>query len=293
MKYGKCNFQRIDGTRCNNVATVIVPLANRGNRNACFCTECANRMLGYSDENSTRKGKVKANGFTFSMELETAGRTNGNTYGASLKGRMELAEKGFVPTSDCTVDIEFKSPIWEGLNAPIKFMPSIESLMESGDLSINESCGTHFHVGHRQYINSETIGYIRRFIHSIFVPLSDCMVAHPTETANLFGRGFEHWAQPITEGTYHSEHCNFANLQHPYTIEWRICKYQNAKQYQNAMRCCKDLTNCIIENFIKHFNDTDYDTTRYSTVAKYRKHKAEITAQKMVRIYKKYAGIEN
>ena len=293
MKYGKCNFQRIDGTRCNNVATVIVPLANRGNRNACFCQECADRMLSYFAENSTRKGKEKVNGFTYSMELETCGETNNNTRGASLKGRMELAEKGFVPTSDSTVDIEFKSPIWEGLNAPIKFMPSIEALMNSGDISIDENCGTHFHVGHREYINGETINYIRRFVHSIFIPLSNEMKAHPAETERLFGRPFAYWATPIDENTNAENHTNFANLQHDYTIEWRICKFRDAKQMSNAIRCCKDMTNAIIENFVKHFNDSDYDTNRYTSAKAYRKHKAEVTATKLVRIYKKYTGIEN
>ena len=292
MRNARCNGQLSDGTRCGNVGTVKIALKNRGGRNAYFCAHCAQRLGSYFEENNTRYGKVKMNAFTFSLELETHGYANGYD-GASLTGRMELAEKGFVPTSDSTVDIEFKSPIWEGLNAPSKFMVSLEALMAEGEVSIDSKCGSHFHVGHREYINAETIDYMRRFCHSLFVPLSDELLAHPAETKRMFGRSFPtRWAQPITADTYATKHENFINLQHDWTVEFRLCKFVNAEQYQNLMRFCKDVTNTLIKGFIMKFNEEPRDTRRYANKTEYRKHNAEKTAQKLVKLYRKYAGLE-
>jgi hypothetical protein len=71
------------------------------------------------------------------------------------------------------------------------------------------------------------------------------------------------------------------------------------------VKFAKDCTSAIIENFIKHFNDTDIDVSRYyqknedgtpklvngsKIVSKtaYRKHKADMTANKLVGLYEKY-----
>jgi hypothetical protein len=50
------------------------------------------------------------------------------------------------------------------------------------------------------------------------------------------------------------------------------------------------LFNAIAENFVKHFNDSDFDTRRYPTIKAYRKHKAEVTANKLVKLYEKYTA---
>lgn len=271
---------------CNNctaIGTVKVPIAKRGDRFGFMCDFHARNLEGYSDENDFRKGNRKQNGFTFSAELETSHST--------AKARGELLDFGFLPTHDCTVNVEYKSPIYEGLNAISKQAVSIEKLMDCGELAIGTECGTHFHVGHAEFINPETMQYIRRFYHSIFVPLSDCMVSHPNETNAFWGRSFTYYASPIDRNTDANGHCNFVNLQHDYTVEFRLAKFHNATQYMQIVKFCRDVVNAVIENFIKHFNDTDFDHSRYADQTAYRKHKAQVTANKIVKLYCKYANI--
>lgn len=275
--YGKCQC-----AGCNNLGTVKVELARRGNRNAYMCEYHARREESYSTENNNRKGTVKKNGFTFSQELETSRSTE--------KARVELLASGYLPTSDCTVDVEYKSSITHGLNSLSKHCVTIEKLMQAGELEIDSTCGTHLHVGHSEYINSVTMDYVRRFYHSLFIPLCEAMQAEPEKTETLFGRGLTGWAQPINEYTPAQEHKNFINTQHTYTLEFRACKFKNANQYMHVTMFCKDITATVINNFIKHFNDTDIDSTRYANMRQYRKHKADVTAKKLVKLFEKYTA---
>lgn len=272
---------------CNGIGTVKVPIAKRGARYGYMCERHARELESYNHENDFRMGNSKQHGFTFSKECEVS-------Y-ATMKARGELLDFGFEATYDGTVAAEFKSPIYEGLNALSKQCESIEGLMASGDIRIGAECGTHFHCGHREYINGTTMKYLRRFNNSLFVPLSNAIMADTQKSARFFGRLPNTWAQPVTmndpsgnyEG-YRMKHEAMFNLQHDYTIEFRQAKFVNAHQYMQVAKFARDCTNAIIENFIKHFMDTEWDTRRYPTRTDYRKHKADVTAQKLVKLYEKY-----
>lgn len=274
---------------CGAVGTVRVPIAKRGNRNGYLCERHARELEGYAVENGCRCGCRKVAPFTFSGEFEASM--------ASLKARGELVDFGFKATYDCTVSAEFKSPIYEGLNALSKQCVSIEKLIATGEMSIGSECGTHFHVGHADYINPTTMRYLRRFNGSLFVPLSEAIMANPAKAERFFGRASNHWAEPVTmhdpSGDYPGssmKHSAMFNLQHDYTIEFRQPKFVNAAQYMAVAKFARDCANAIIENFIKHFNDEDYDTRRYPKRKDYRKHKAQVAAQKMVKLYEKYTA---
>lgn len=272
---------------CSNVGTVRVPIAKRGGRYGYLCNHHATRLGSYTAENGNRCGCRKQNGFTFSMELEVSR--------ATIKARGELVDFGFDPTYDCTVSAEYKSPIFEGLNALSKQCVSIEKLIAEGEMSIGNECGTHFHVGHVDYINPTTMRYLRRFNGSLFVPLSQAIMADPEKSARFFGRRPNNWSEPVTmsdpSGDYDGsrmKHSAMFNLQHDYTVEFRQPKFVNAAQYMAVAKFARDCVNAIIENFIKHFNDTPTDSRRYPTKTAYRKHKAQVAAQKMVKLYEKY-----
>lgn len=250
-----------------------------------MCEFHAHHAEQYTYRNNYKIGKIKAHGFTFGIEFETSR--------SDEKARIELQAQGFIPTLDCTVNCEYKSGIIRGLNGLVKFVNQWDRLIDAGHLAIGNGCGTHTHVGHADYINTETNGYMRRFYHSLFVPLCDEMKANPDATEQLFGRNFTYYANTINEYTNAGAHENFINLQHMNTIEYRLCKYQNAAQYINLVHCLKDFTTAIINNFIKHFNDTNIDSSRYHNRTEYRKHKAQVTAKKLVKIYRKYAGLDN
>lgn len=274
---------------CTAEGLVAVPIAKRGGRNGFMCHFHAYRELGYHHESTAHYGKRKKHGFTFAPEMETA-ETN-------AKARAELLDFGFLPTSDATVDVEYKSPIFEGLNALSKQCVSFEKLMINGDMVIDSTCGTHFHVGHVEHINPDTMRYLRRFNGSLFAPLSEAIMADPEKSARFFGRLPNSWAEPVTHadpsGNYDGwrmKHSAMFNLQHDYTIEFRQAKFVNAKQYMEVAKFARDCTNAIIENFIKHFNDTEWDTNRYPKRTDYRKHKAQVAANKMVKLYEKYTA---
>lgn len=275
--------------QCNAIGTVKVPIAKRGDRFGYMCEFHARRLEGYSQENDYRHGVRKVNGFTFSNELETSRSTT--------KARGELIDFGFLPTSDVTVNAEYKSPIYEGLNALSKQCVSIEKLLTDGELSIGRECGTHFHVGHVDYINGTTMRYLRRFNGSLFVPLSNAIMRDQAKAERFFGRRSNSWAEPVTfedpSGNYDGsmmKHSAMFNLQHDYTIEFRQAKFVNAEQYMQVAKFAKDVTNAIINNFIKHFMDTEWDIRRYPTRTAYRKHKADVTAQKLVKLYYDYTA---
>lgn len=274
---------------CSNIGTVKVPIAKRGNRFGYLCNHHAVNLEGYTVENGNRCGCRKQNGFTFSKELEVSH--------ADTKARGELVDFGFKPTYDCTVSAEFKSPIYEGLNALSKQCVSIEKLIAEGNMRIGNECGTHFHVGHADYINGTTMRYLRRFNGSLFVPLSNAIMADPEKSARFFGRRPNNWSEPVTmqdpSGNYDGssmKHSAMFNLQHDYTIEFRQAKFVSAEQYMNMAKFARDCVNAIIENFIKHFNDAEWDARRYESRTAYRKHKAQVAAQKMVKLYEKYTA---
>lgn len=284
-----CRTARCMVEGCGRSAEVRIPIAKRGGRSGWLCRYHAERLEGYSVENGSRTGSRKVNEFTFSIELEVSR--------ANIKTKGELLDFGFIATSDCTVSAEFKSPIYEGLNALSKQCVSIETLIRNGDTRIGEECGTHLHVGHASHINPTTMRYLRRFNNSLFIPLSEAIMADPEKSARFFGRRPNRWAEPITihdiSGDLpgaHMKHSAMFNLQHDYTIEFRQAKFVNATQYMAVARFARDCANAIIENFIKHFNDTEWDTSRYPKRTDYRKHKAQVTAKKLVKLYEKYTA---
>ena len=268
---------------CNNVGTKRIQLKNRGNRNAYLCDTHATSYgdESYYSENSTRRGDA-GHGFTFSLELEM--------HRPTTTMRAELESVDFMPTHDGTTDTEFKSPIYQSLNPLPKKFDTIEKLLRAGHGAITSADGTHFHVGHKDHINAMTISYLQRFYHSLFIPLCEAMKSNSDATVKLFGRDFTYYASPIDGFTSPTAHENFINLQHDYTIEYRLCKFKTASQYMNCVKFCKDATNTIIENFIKHFNDTDFDARRYKNATEYRKHKAQVTAKKLVKLFEKYSA---
>lgn len=281
---------------CTNNGIVAVRINAFGNGNSStsngygfMCHRHAYEKLSYSTENGYRRGIRKVNEFTYSIELETGF--------SDLKARGELLNFGFLPTADITVDVEYKSPIYEGMNAINKQCESIERLIAEERLVIDSRCGTHLHVGHASQINERTMRYIRRFNNSLFVPLSDAIMADTEKSARFFGREPNRWAQPVTWSDpsgdvngYSMKHEAMFNLQHDYTIEFRQAKFVNAKQYMAVAHFGRDVVDCIVKNFVEHFNENPKDTRRYPTKTAYRKHKAEVTAKKLVKLYEKYTA---
>ena len=269
------------GAEVNNFFDKKIEIARRGNRNAWLCEHCAAKKLSYYFESDKHTGKANKDGHTCGVELETS-------Y-TSTKARAEIMMNGYIPTSDCTVDTEYKSPIMEGLNGFSKHCETFERLILAGEMRIGEECGTHFHYGNRNYLNPNTMDYVRRFYHSLFLPLSNEMKMHHEANIQLWGRDFGGWSQAISADSHPMEHTNFINVQHDWTLEFRICKFTSAAQMMNAARLTKRIGN-IVMNFIEGFNDEPKDKTRYSNKTEYRKHKAAVCGEKIRKAYLKAIG---
>ncbi len=273
----KCNCKN-----CNNIGTHPIPLFKRGGRQAFLCDYHYSHNEGYYTKNNSKQGTTKAHGFTYGVEFETSKSTP--------KARIEFTDIGYLPTHDATVNCEYKSPIMNGLNQLAKHTVTFERLINENDLEVNNECGTHLHIG-GSALNLENMQYIKRFYHSLFVPLSDKLANNPEATKALFGRSLNYWASPIHQGCSVEAHTNFINMQHDHTIEFRACKFVNAKQYMNAVHFCDEVVKTVLNNFVEHFNDEPKDKRRYATQTAYRKHKAQMTAKKLVKLFEKYSNI--
>lgn len=264
-------------------------MPNRGGRVAYMCAECARRNRYYHTSNAVLQGKEKKNAVCVGWELETS---FSDDYARNI-----LFEYGMIPTNDSSLHgirtCEYVSGIQQGLNIGSKMCVTIETLMQDGHLQINDSCGTHFHVsidsmkdenGQQVYM-----GYIQRFYHSLFVPLANAMRENPDKTRKLFGRYFTGYASDINENASPTNRYNFINVTNNSNIEFRLNKFVSAKQAQAVTKMEVEMVKCIVTNFCEHFMDTEWDTRRYEKRTAYRKHKAQVTANKLVKLFHKFA----
>lgn len=296
----------------------------RGNRGRLMCHECATRNLNYHAQNDLVVGTCKVHEVLEGIEWECS-------YTDDF-ARSAIFEYDFIPTHDGSLrsdgegmrygywdenTCEYVSPIMNGLNKASKFALTCEYLIDNGHMMLNDSCGTHFHVsvnsmkdangsnvGHNSYMDM-----VRRFYHSLFIPLTMEMKADRETTKRVFGRYFQSdYCKEINLSSRpESDRYLWVNVKANNNIEFRLNKFTGAKQYQNLMKMEVEMVKCIVKNFCEHFMDEDIDTKRYfrqnpdgtpmlvngeriPSKTAYRRHKAEVTAQKLVRIYKKYAN---
>ena len=287
LKTAKC-------TCCNTVQfvdqMVKTQMPNRGNAAAYMCRHCATQNQWYHSTNNKNRGTTKANAVKVGTELEVSYN--------DMYARNILFEFGLIPTNDCSLEgantCEFVTGIQNGLNIASKMCVTIENLINENHLEINNSCGTHFHVSinDMKNANGEQIymNYIKRFYHSLFIPLCEKMKANPETTKALFGRYFQDdYCKTVSQFSSVEDRYLFINVKANSNIEFRLNKFKTAKQYQNLMKMEIEMVQAIITNFCEHFNDDKIDARRYANMTEYRKHKANVTAKKLVKIFEKYA----
>lgn len=223
-----------------------VPQRDRGGRVAYMCPTCAVRMQVYSYENPATRGKTGCGGgVTYSVEFETNAPT------PAMQAYMLKNE--WACTSDCTVDAEYKSPIFQSLNPLKKLLPTLEQMQAAGDFSVGSNCGTHFNVGIIGGIGYGRMEVVRRAYKLLFKKLSVYLAEHPEECAAVFGRPLNEWAAPIHGDNWCDAmtHTNFINLQHDTHIEFRVAKFCTAAQYMAMAKMCKAMVASVLK-----FTDT-------------------------------------
>ena len=237
-----------------------------------ICFYCKDKEYGYSLENPEVTHKQAKHGLTYSIELETSDRNMESNW---------LYQYNFLPTSDGSITgPEWKSPIWRNLSGIKQLLRTIEKKCIT-----DNNCGTHLNIG---TYNQEKINMIKKYYHALFVPLSDYLLNHETDMKRIFGRCFVYYACPINSDSYPLEHRNFINIEHDTHLEFRLCKLITADQYMTCIKMCSEFIKTINNNFIAHYNDHEIDNS--IEINSYRLHKANITAKKLIRIFKKYAA---
>ena len=277
-------------------------MPNRGNRVAYMCADCARRNRFYHTSNNEIQGTAKKNAVGVGNEIECANHDD--------FARNVLFEFGCIPTNDSSLrgnrTCEFVTGIQQGLNISSKMWATLEKLMQDGHIQFNDSCGTHFHVSVNEMKNANGektyMDFIRRYYHSLFIPLATEMRNNPEKTKKLFGRYFNsHYAKDIDIYSRPKlDRYLFINATHDNRIEFRLNKFVSAKQAQAVTKMEVEMVKCIITNFCEHFTDgySEIDARRYFRIVNgqkvaskdaYRKHKAEVTANKLVKLFHKFA----
>jgi hypothetical protein len=236
-----------------------------------ICRTCVDRRgtnwETYHEENNVRARKQAGHGLTWSIELE-AGQRNPQDH--------VLYDYKFIPTHDGTVAVEWKSPIWTNLSGQKQMFKTLCEF-----IVIDRRCGTHCNVG----IAGLNVDWLRRYYHSLFIPLCEYLQAHTADTEKVFGRGFNTWAEPINQYSNAMTHENFINLQHDTHVEFRMAKLVTPHQYTNLMKMTGEMVKCLQTNFVEYAKD--YSTNSAEDKAK-RAQKAKVTAQKLVKIFQKF-----
>ena len=207
-----------------------------------ICRECAESLQSYSFENfNFQNGTQTADNITIGHELEVMGD--------SLDAKIYFIKYGYIPTSDCTVTYELKSPIFNNLSALSKMCGMIEQLdkNENIDFSVNNThCGLHTHYG---YKNLEIQNTIYRNYTELFKPLNDYICSLSTiQRRKIFGSDFRGYAQEI-DFYRPMRHENWINIQHSKTIEIRLFRFKSAEQYIKGVKVFRAMFDILFSNF--------------------------------------------
>lgn len=193
-----------------------------------LCLQCkVAKFNGRVSYNETYKGKQDALPM-FSFELETAGY--------DLEKCLVVLAHGFIATHDGTVDVEYKSPRYLSLASCLPALKAIDTFADSG---INDACGTHLHVDCRVKSSIDA---------EVFRPLVRYMRQHQDSTYNFWGRYFgSYCTSDIDTG---SRYQAFSLNSHYDTIEYRLPRFLNAKQYLGVIRFCRQITKLLTDTYI-------------------------------------------
>ena len=225
LKYEKCikckkEFISISGFKVNEKDFI--------------CRDCSNTQ-GYTMRNTESIGKTTQ--MSFSFEFETNKRVN---------ELYELAKYGFIGCYDCSIQgNEWKSPIFNNK----KSFHAICRKLDKFKNYVGKTCGTHLHVGtpYKYKINN--------YAREIFSPILEEMRSNESVTKKFWGRYFNHYCQGYqNSGTRYN--C-FNTLSSVETLEFRLLKFKNSKQYIRAADFCIDTTRFINYHMRKENFDND------------------------------------
>ena len=239
-----------------------------------FCPRHAFSLEDYHDSITYRadsigtEKKLPLTRQTIGVEIEVDCDRHDNAY---LAFRGSLERVGYCFESDCTVrGGEAPSPKMQGLAHISALLRNNENIF----YAFTENTGAHIHT----YCND--ISYMRRYYHSLFVPLCEYIKAHDSAwMINTFGSTFRGYAEAITINTYPERHSNFVNVQHSNTLEFRLPRIRERHQFMNVVKFWREV-GFMINNFDFHKNGDSNTRKRYAMKC----------GEEIVKLARKYFG---
>lgn len=196
-----------------------------------------NCLLAYSTEFMTTAGTPNDKMTTICFELECMSPDH--------TAICQLAQYGFLATSDCTVSAEFKIPICYSLSPVTKWLNGIEWLLNNNHMIIDSNCGTHIHVSHYDRVNEDGLPHVafdyrtlgnKEIYEKLFFPACEYIGSLSREKRiEYFGAGFRDYAQnPVNHSCYNycGYHSTIFNVQHSYSLEFRLPRFKTAQQFR-------------------------------------------------------------
>ena len=250
----------------NGSKKVILPNARLG---ITLCSDHASRTECYSSENFDFSGVITNDGITCSCELETSNNTavSRAVLGQTKVGFgcMPTSDSSLGRWSDDAV--EHKTKIYHSLQGATKLFGAFEALLTEGYVEMDNTCGSHMHTGLSD--NSIDFRYLFKNVDEYFEAFGK-VYAYLDKMPNAkmkeyFGRGFVGYARTLRKidngyvlpkhdgngknlhsneylsgsdnlygtGSYNcTQHLLTFNLQHSYSIEFRLARFTNATMYR-------------------------------------------------------------
>lgn len=246
-------------TQVDPECAIAVPSKSNGTTRY-ICRECG-RVHNYAARNNDTMHKKCKHGEQFGIEFE------GGFFGSIVAvGDSRLASKMMViqylaanyhllPSEDCTVSCELKSPRYyskHGIKATLK------SIFEVFDLTTLSS-GQHINYSKLswKYDNGDLI---EMFGTELFGSLAHYLKEHENECIKVFGRYFKSYCE-YTDKTF--EHGYWLNIKQDYAldescIEFRLAKFTSVTQYFHLICFCSDVID-IIDKWMSKYQP--FDTT--------------------------------
>ena len=254
-----------------DVSGLSAKIAGRGKR--FICKECATTKA-YSTANTVDVHKQAKHGFRFGCELECV------PYSEEDKLAMCSSDYNLIPTRDSSLPfggVEFKTGIIKNVSGMKSMLRSFENHADFTD----ERCGQHINFSD-MYMTYDEYDAIRMFAGELFNDLCDYMQKNLDEVEKVCGRKPTVYCELkynyFGHGTWlNLTHCGNEEDPEKCRIEWRLAKVASPNQYVWLIFMCREMLECIKNNFIAYLG-TDKE-----------EHKTKLTAKKLVKIFQKYA----
>ena len=230
-----------------------------------ICPSCLMNR-DYGERNTRTLNTPVKSGITYGFEFECRPKNK------KAKANLITGKYKMIPTKDCSMPkgcTELKTPIIRGKRNLNNLFKLVEKNSKTGS-----NCGSHIHIGSSLY-NYEIYYWLRYNYYNIFNELGIYMNIHKDSTEILCGRKpseAKHYARIVYNETTHNirqpSRYVFINIRQE-TVEFRISKFVNAKQYKILTEMWTDMFNAMVKQYYKNKNTRQL-------------------SKKLVKIFKKY-----